>query len=339
MRVRPALATLALAASAVTASVAVSRQHGAADSAAAQIELGRRLFYDADLSIDGTMSCATCHEQRHGFTDGNATHPGVTGEPGRRNAPGLANVAARASLTWGDPRVRTLEAQSAIPLYGDHPVEMGMAGHEAAFAKRLGADACYRAQFRAAFPEAGGKIDPAHIARALGAFERSMISTSAPYDRYRAGDRNALPVDAKTGLRAFNAGGCADCHSGANLTDDRFHAIAPASANATDTGLAEITGLAVDVGKFRTPSLRNVAVSAPYLHNGSARSLADAIRRHTTAHKLSDATIASITLFLGSLTDPVFLKNPRLSLQPPGCPRRSLPGAASHADRRATRQG
>lgn len=97
----------------------------------ARVELGRRLFYDADLSRDGTMSCATCHEQRHGFADGNRVHPGVTDEPGRRNVPGLANVGHFSPLTWADPRQTTLERQAAVPVFGTHPVEMGMAGMQA----------------------------------------------------------------------------------------------------------------------------------------------------------------------------------------------------------------
>jgi cytochrome c peroxidase len=96
----------------------------------ARIELGRRLFYDADLSRDGTMACATCHEQKHAFADGNRTHPGVTGEPGRRNVPGLANVRWIAPLTFADPAQTTLEAQVAVPVFGTHPVEMGMKGLE-----------------------------------------------------------------------------------------------------------------------------------------------------------------------------------------------------------------
>jgi len=331
MPVRLLLAAAALAASAI----AVAARD---DTAAAKVELGRRLFYDADLSVDGTMACATCHEQRRGFSDGNATHPGVTGAPGRRNVPGLANVAARTALTWGDPRVRTLEAQAAIPLFGTHPVEMAMKGHEAEIGKRLGADACYRAQFRAAFP-GGGAIDAAHVVTAIAAFERTMISRDTPYDRYRAGRQDALSASQRAGLRAFTTRGCAACHAGADLTDDRFHAITQPVANTRDRGLAEITGRAADAGRFKTPGLRNVTVSAPYLHDGSAPTLADAIRRHDTARGLDDATIAALADFLSGLTDAAFLHDPRLSLPPPGCPRPLSPAAAQDAGRASAPQG
>ena len=333
MPLRLFLTATALAASAIA--VAATRDEAVA---AAKVELGRRLFYDADLSVDGTMACATCHEQRRGFTDGNATHPGVTGEAGRRNVPGLANVAARNALTWGDPRIRTLEAQAAVPLFGEHPVEMGMKRHEAEIGKRLGGDACYRAQFRAAFPESGA-IDTAHVVTALAAFQRTMISRGAPYDRYRAGQQEALSAPQRAGLRAFATHGCAACHSGADLTDDRFHAIAPPVAGARDRGLAEVTGRAADNGRFKTPALRNVAVSAPYLHDGSAATLGDAIRRHDAARGLDDATIAALTDFLTGLTDAAFLRDPRLSLPPPGCPRPLSPAAAWDADRAAARRG
>ncbi len=114
---------------------------------AAKVALGRRLFYDADLSIDGTLSCATCHEQHRAFTEGNATHPGVGGVPGRRNVMALANVAYFDPLTWADPRQHSLEQQVAVPFAGTHPVEMGMAGKEKELAQRLAADPCYRRMF------------------------------------------------------------------------------------------------------------------------------------------------------------------------------------------------
>jgi cytochrome c peroxidase len=123
---------------------------------AAKIALGRHLFYDADLSIDGTMSCASCHEQKHAFADGNPTRPGVHGDAGRRTVPGLANVAWLPVLTAAGPRVTTLEAQAAIPIFGLSPVGMGMHGSEREIPRRLSRDACYRRQFRKAFPRAPG---------------------------------------------------------------------------------------------------------------------------------------------------------------------------------------
>ncbi len=125
----------------------------------AKVELGRRLFYDADLSANGTMACAACHEQKRGFADGNAMRPGVHGDPGRRNVPGLANVAWRARLTIADPAIIDLEAQALVPLLGEHPVEMGMRGLETELSRRLGTNACYRRMFARAFPAERGRID------------------------------------------------------------------------------------------------------------------------------------------------------------------------------------
>jgi cytochrome c peroxidase len=287
---------------------------------AAKVELGRRLFYDADLSIDGTMSCATCHEQKHGFTDGNRAHPGVHGDPGRRNIPGLANVAWRTNLTWADPTTRTLEAQAATPIAGDEPVEMGMKGAEAELPRRLGRDSCYRRMFAAAFPEKDGRIAMATVAAALAAFERTLISLDAPYDRWRRGDRTAMTPTAVAGEPVFRAR-CAGCHSGADFTDDAFHRLEAPPPAASDRGLGEKTGDPADDGKFRTASLRNVAVGAPYFHDGAAPTLRDAIRRHR-ALSLTEPEIAALTAFLAGLTDEAFLTDKRFAYPDRACGRK-----------------
>lgn len=273
----------------------------------ARIALGRRLFYDADLSVDGTMACATCHEQRRGFADGNVTHAGVHGDPGRRNVPGLANVAWRRSLTWGDPRVTTLEQQVAIPLTGKAPVEMGMAGMESELARRLGHDACYRKMFRAAFPETHGRIDQASVAKALATFQRTFVSFAAPIDHGHAPAAGAAIFAAK----------CATCHAGHDFTDDRFHRLRP--SNSSDRGLGELTGHADD-GAFRTPSLRNVGVTGPWLHDGSAQTLEQALMAHPGA--VPEDTPALIA-FLAALTDDAFLANPALGYPDGMCRRQS----------------
>lgn len=290
-----------------------------------RVELGRRLFYDADLSIDGTMACATCHEQRHGFADGNATHPGVHGDPGRRNVMTLANVGGFSSLTWGDPRVTRLEDQALIPITGTAPIEMGFHGREKVLEDRIGGQACYRKLFAAAFPETGGEVSMATIARALAAFERTLISRDAPYDRWKRGEAVDIPLDAQRGERLFlGKARCASCHAGPDFTDATkaapeaaFHAIdLPFSG---DQGLFEITGQPSDKARFRTPSLRNVAVSAPYLHDGSARTLTWAIRRHRVAVGLTETEIKDLVAFLETLTDARFLTDPRLALPKTSC--------------------
>lgn len=282
---------------------------------AAKVELGRRLFYDADLSIDGTMSCATCHEQHRGFTDSNRTRPGVHGDPGRRNISALANVAWRGSLTWADPTTTTLERQAATPIAGDRPIEMGMKGSEAELGKRLGRDACYRRMFARAFPgdRPGdrGRIDMTIISKALAAFQRTLVSADAPYDRWRRGDPAAMPSGAIAGETLFRAR-CAACHAGPDFTDDAFHRVDRGAPSRSDLGLREITGDPADEGRFRTAGLRNVAVSGPYFHDGAAPTLPDAIRRHRDID-LAELEVSALVAFLDQLTDRTFLTDKRFA--------------------------
>lgn len=289
---------------------------------ASKVELGRRLFYDADLSINGTMSCATCHEQTHGFADNNATRPGVYGDPGRRNVPGLANVGYTARLTWADPRLTTLEAQVAVPVLGEHPVEMGMAGKEAEIGTRLGRDNCYVQMFADAFPERRGKIEMAGVAMALATFQRTMIAFDTPFDRYRAGRKDAISAEAQRGYGLFQGrGGCTNCHSGPNFSDDNYHAL-DSQRSKGDLGLGEVTGSMTDNGKFRTPGLRNIALTAPYMHDGSAPTLVDALRRHKAGAALSERDTSDLIAFLGQLTDRRFITDTRFALPSKACGKR-----------------
>ncbi|WP_454758401.1 cytochrome-c peroxidase [Caulobacter segnis] len=285
-----------------------------------RVELGRRLFYDADLSIDGTMACATCHEQHHGFTDSNATRPGVHGDPGRRNIQTLANVGTFASLTWGDPRVTRLEDQALIPIAGTAPVEMGFHGQEKVLEDRIGGQACYRKLFAAAFP--GQAVSMTTITKALAAFQQTLVSHDAPYDRKKRGEVVDTSIEALRGEKLFfGKAGCASCHAAPDFTDatgpNAFHRIdLPFSG---DQGLGEITGKAADNGKFRTPSLRNVGISGPYLRDGSARTLMGAIRRHRMAIGLKDGEVEDLAAFLRTLTDDRFVADPRFSLPKTSC--------------------
>jgi cytochrome c peroxidase len=278
---------------------------------AAKVELGRRLFYDADLSVDGTMACSTCHEQRRGFADGNRSRPGVHGDPGRRNVPGLANVGWLSPLSWADPGLTTLEKQALVPIGG----EMGTLGKEAEVSARLGRDRCYPRMFAKAFPETRGHIDLAAVAKALAAFERTLVSLDSPYDRRAT---TPLPPIAARGLPVFEER-CASCHAGPNFSDGRFHAIT-APVDQADTGLAEKTGDPADLGRFRTPALRNVALGSPYLHDGSATTLADAIRRHD-GPPLSAGQVNDLISFIGALTDEHFLTDPRFAYPEKACGR------------------
>lgn len=305
-----ALALLALGASSVLGGRACAAE--STDATAARAELGRRLFYDADLSRDGTMACATCHEQRHAFADGNRSHPGVSDEAGRRNVPGLANVGEFSPLTWADPRLSTLEAQVSVPVLGTHPVEMGMAGREAEIPRRLARDACYRRMFAAAFPRAADPLDYANVVRALAAFERTLTSSGSAYDR------GALSADARAGQATFRRD-CAGCHAGRNFTDLAFHRLAAIDAAAADQGVFEVTGREEDRGKFRTPSLRNLAATAPYWHDGSASTIRAAIARHGFVYP--PETRHRLEAFLDALTDHDFLRNPAFGLPATACGR------------------
>jgi cytochrome c peroxidase len=324
----------------------------------AKVELGRRLFYDKRLSRDGSIACASCHEQAIGFSDGKASPIGVTGERHPRNAMSLANVAYFPVLTWANPLLNRLESQALLPMFGESPVEMGMSGRENEMFGRIEADPIYPDLFIAAFPERRGAIDLGTITRAIATFERSLISANAPYDRFRyGGDRTALSEAAKRGERLFFSEQleCFHCHGGVHLSDNLVHTRKPfaefgfhntglyniggdGSFPKDNVGLMEHTGRPDDMGRFRTPSLRNVAVSAPYMHDGSVETLRDVVDHYaaggrTLKHgafagigsasplkspfvrgfKLNDSEKDDLVAFLESLTDQEFLSDTRFS--------------------------
>ena len=319
----------------------------------AKVALGRLLFYDKRLSLDGSMSCATCHQQAYAFTDGQPTHCGIDGTMGIRNAMTLTNVAYFPSFTWANPIITSLEKQMLIPLFGDHPLEMGMVGHEAELISRLSQDADYPALFTSAFPDDGGKIDLPHITKTIAAFERSLLSFDSPYDRYKRGDSSAISPAAKRGEALFFGERleCYHCHDGLNFTDNNiqagqafpekgFHNTGLYNEDGAgaykpwDHGLRDVTLRAEDEGAFRTATLRNIAVTAPYMHDGSLPTLRAVIREHyavkghsAVAGKgpnplrsefiegfaISDREVHDLIAFLNSLTDQSFLTNPAFS--------------------------
>ncbi|AFW02352.1 cytochrome C peroxidase [Gluconobacter oxydans] len=271
---------------------------------AAKKELGHRLFYDADLSLDGSMSCATCHEQRHAFSDGNPTHPGVTDEQGIRNVPSLANVGAFQSLTWIDQHVTSLEKQFFIPLSGHHPVEMGMTD-VAELSRRLSGNSCYHALFATAFPGKASVMDAEHVSQAIAAFERILVSNKALWDQ--PGHKET--VKQQRGERLFfGKAKCSSCHEPPLFMDQAFHVLSSSQSS-----------------PVRTPSLRNVEVTAPYLHDGSAPTLVAAIQAHPGAGILSRAEIENISAFLRLLTDRTFLSRQDIALPAEQCPVRIMP--------------
>ncbi len=245
--------------------------------------------------------------------------PGIDGTPGVRNVMSLANVAYFDPLTWADPTRQSLEQQAVMPLTNIHPVEMGMDGKMAVLIERLNSDTCYQQMFAAAFP--GAPINAANTIKAIASFERTMLSFDSPFDRYRRGDANAMtPLAAAGMVRFFGTAGCAACHSGVNFTDLAYHNIG--TGDFRDEGLEIVTCRAADKDRFRTPSLRNVALTAPYLHNGSVTTLAAAIHAHVGDLTMSQVTrgdVADLVAFLNTLTDRTFVTSPALALPKTAC--------------------
>jgi len=288
-----------------------------------RVALGRRLFHEADLSINGTMSCATCHEQKHGFADGNRTHPGALDHPGRRNVPGLADVGRLRNLTWADDGLGSLERQALNPMTGTDPIEMGIGGHEAEVMDRLASDPCYVRLFAAAYPETAGRPTMAAVTSALAAFERTLTSDDTAWDRATRAGAPLADAVAERGRAVFAAKGCATCHRPPLFTDDAFHVVRARSTGETDLGLAAVTGRAGDRFAFRTPSLRNVAVTAPYWHDGRASTLAAALDLHDADGVVPPLTAAErtdLSAFLAALTDERLNSDARFSPPPAACP-------------------
>jgi cytochrome c peroxidase len=310
-----------------------------------KVRLGRRLFYDTRLSGNGTYSCASCHKQALAFTDGRATAVGSTGQDHPRSAMSLTNVAYNASYGWADPRVSTLEGQMLVPMLNEHPIEMGLKGNESAMVSRIARDPDDAALFKEVFDVPPGEITFDLIVKAIASFERTLISANSPFDRYLyRDDRTALSVEARRGMDLFFSSrlACAQCHSGFSLSGPTvYHGSerrAPSFHNtglynvdgrgaypAIDRGLIDVTHVASDMGRFRAPTLRNVAITAPYMHDGSIPTLEAAVVHYAAGgvdspfkserlqgFEATPRDISDLVAFLQSLTDEQFLKNPDL---------------------------
>jgi len=326
---------------------------------AAKVELGRHLFYDKRISSNGKQSCASCHRQELAFTDGRARAVGTTGEEHPRSSMSLANVGYSPTLTWANPSLSSLEEQALIPILGTAPIELGLKGQEERFLGDVRRDPVYQKLFLNAFPGESGPYSMSNVAKALAAFERTMISVNSPYDRYRyGGEPNAISDQAKRGSLLFASGertACFQCHGGwnfngavryegSNLPRAEFHntglynIAGEFSYPAANTGLYQFTQQREDIGKFRAPTLRNIAVTAPYMHDGSVATLSEAIDHYAAGgrtiasgphagvghanpnkalnvngFKLTESEKADLIAFLESLTDTDFLHNPELS--------------------------
>ena len=323
-----------------------------------KVLLGRYLFYDTRLSVNGTESCASCHKQELAFTDGRTTSVGATGQSHPRNAMSLVNVAYNSAQTWANPVLSTLEQQALVPMFGDNPIELGLAGHESELLAALAAEPTYPPLFAAAFPGQADPISVPNIVSAIASFERRIISGGSSYDRYVAGDTTAISDAAVRGATLFHDERleCDHCHgtfaftnsitwAGKSMPDlayintGLYNVDGNGAYPPGDQGIVEITLAARDMGKFRAPGLRNIAVTAPYMHDGSIATLEDVIAGHyarggriitsgpdagdgslsplkaalITGFTLSGTDLADLVAFLTSLTDSSLLADPSLA--------------------------
>lgn len=328
-----------------------------------KVELGRHLFYDTRVSANNTFSCASCHLQSSAFTDGRDVAVGSTGEFHPRNSMSLANVGYASVLNWANPNVLQLEQQALIPIFGESPVELGMSGQEQELLRRVRSDTTYRRLFAAGFPGDPEPVSLANIVRAMASFERSLVSGNSPYDRYKfRNDRTALSQSALRGEALFfdERTECFHCHTGVMFTNsvdyvgkgfaDReffnnglYNVDGQGAYPSNNVGLREFTGRATDMGAFKAPTLRNIAVTAPYMHDGSIATLDEVLDHYVRGGRmiqtgpnagdgaasplkngfvkgftLSPSERADMLAFLHSLTDSSFLTDPRLSNPWPG---------------------
>lgn len=323
---------------------------------AAKVELGRFLFYDQQLSGNGQQSCASCHQQAFAFSEPKTSSVGSTGELHRRNALALVNIAYNKTLTWAHDGITDIEHQLLIPMFGEQPVELGITGHEPQVLQALTREP-YPKLFKAAFGDE--QVDFQRVTQALASFVRSLISLQAPFDRYAyQGDDSALSPEQINGMNLFFSERleCHHCHGGFNFTQSTSHEKQPLDRRPfhntglylskrqqvagegypdKDRGLAEVTLNPADDGRFRAPTLRNIALTAPYMHDGSVATLPEVLqlyldggrnitqgpyagdgRRHPQKSAfvkgidLTPEEQAAVLAFLNSLTDPTFIQNP-----------------------------
>jgi len=321
----------------------------------AKIELGRFLFYDKNLSANQTQNCATCHQQEKAFSEPLTVSIGSTGQSHRRNSLALVNIAYNKTLTWAHPSLDSIERQLLLPMFGENPVEMGITGYEDEVLSRFNTDK-YKVMFEAAFNDNDINFDK--INKALASFVRRLISFNSPFDRYAYQlQDNALSASQIRGMDLFFSERleCHHCHGGFNFTQSTTHEKqlldrrpfhntglynidGKGSYPLTDIGLNEITLEQRDMGAFRAPTLRNIALTAPYMHDGSIQTL-DGVVAHYSAggratkqldinskfkenmykspfvkgFELTDKEKSDLIAFLNALTDESFVSDPKLS--------------------------
>ena len=324
----------------------------------AKVNLGRVIFFDKNLSANQKQACESCHHQEFAFGENIPHSVGSTKQEHRRNSPVLVNIAYNKTLTWAHDGLTSIERQILLPMFGEFPIELGITGHENQVLARF-STLEYQLLFADAFPQQALSFDL--IVKALASYVRSLISLNSPFDTYAyLGEDDAISASALRGMNLFFSEQleCHHCHGGFNFTQSTSHEkqiidrrpfhntglynVKSGDENVKygypkhDTGLAEISTLTRDNGRFRAPTLRNIEVSAPYMHDGSMASLADVIdfyaaggRNITTGkfqgdgrnNPLKSKFIKGFTLttdekndlisFLKTLTDPHFLSDPQ----------------------------
>lgn len=332
--------------------------HGDNPISEEKFQLGRHLFYDQRLSGAANFACASCHRQELAFTDGLPQAIGATGQKHPRSAQALVNVAYNSTVNWANPSTVTLEQQAPIPLFAEFPVEMGINdSNQARVLARLQAEPRYSSLFKAAFPNEAAPLHFDNIVKALASFQRGLNSFNSPFDQYEAGNQFAITEAAKRGMSLFfnEKTECFHCHGGMNFTQSSFDRTQSFADTAFfnnglynldgkgkypsgGEGIFEITGKPEDMGRFRPPTLRNIALTAPYMHDGSIANLEAVIRHYMAGGRiisagtqagdgrsnpyksafvrpfdLTEQNIADLREFLESLTDESFINNPRFA--------------------------
>jgi len=285
---------------------------------AAKVELGRHLFFDRRFSRDSSVSCGSCHKPEHAFSDaGNSTSAGFAGLRTTRNSPGLTNVAWNTSLFW-EGGVPTLEIQAISPII--NPVEMNM--NTDTLILRLMQEQRYGPLFSRAWGDS--RITLERVTKSLATFQRTLISGSSPFDRWTRGEAGAISASAQRGADLFfgERGDCFHCHGAFNFTDNRFHNTGLDSVT-IDEGRYRVTNNEADKGKFKTPTLRNIALTSPYMHDGRFFTLEEVVQHYNSGGKphpnrdplmrplgLTSMDVQDIVAFLESLTDYTFTQDP-----------------------------
>lgn len=311
----------------------------------AKVALGRVLFYEPALSGNRAMSCSTCHQPDRAFSQAVAKSSGASGQTLKRNALALVNVAYNNDLTWAHNEISTIEQQMMIPLFSDNPIEMGISGRQDEVLARFKTQA-YKDLFEQAFGDATITFD--RINKSIASFVRSLVSFNSPFDDYAYRNQDdAIDESALRGLELFFSERleCFHCHGGFNFTQSSKHEFQPldlrpfhntglydidgkGSYPESDLGLIEVSRKKSDMGRFRAPTLRNIALTAPYMHDGSLATLAEVINFYAAGGKgkginnpfksqfikgfrLTEQEHTDLLTFLESLSDQTFINNPQ----------------------------